>query len=102
MKRVYVSLPDGVWDILNRDFKNKMGDSESEVIRNIVISFLSQRGYFVNEKGYEDVEEIKQKLFVEENLIDAVVEALEEKGNITYNDVDKRMKRKIAHLSKQG
>lgn len=45
MKKVLVSLPKGVFDII-RGLKGEMGESDSEVIRNIVISYLSEQGYF--------------------------------------------------------
>lgn len=95
MKRIFVSLPDGVWNILKKDFMNKMGDSESEIIRNIVISYLSDRGYFINQKGHDNASEIKDKLIVTENLLESIIDALEEKTSITYEDIDTIMKRKI-------
>lgn len=47
MKKVLVSLPKGVFDLV-RDLKvsGEMGESYSEVIRNIVIAYLSEQGYF--------------------------------------------------------
>ena len=47
MKKVLVSLPKGVFDLI-RDLKvsGEMGESYSEVIRNIVIAYLSEQGYF--------------------------------------------------------
>jgi len=93
---VFVSLPEGVWKIINRDFKNKMGDSESEIIRNIVIAYLSHRGYFVNSQGYEDTGEIHQKIEVFQNMLFSILDVLEEKGTITIPEWESRMKKKIA------
>lgn len=45
MKRTLVSLPDGVFKVV-RDLQNEMGESDSEVIRNIVIAYLSEQGFF--------------------------------------------------------
>jgi metal-responsive CopG/Arc/MetJ family transcriptional regulator len=45
MKKVLVSLPDGVLDLV-KELKGKFGESDSEVVRTIVISFLSEKGYF--------------------------------------------------------
>ena len=47
MKKILVSLPKGVFDLI-RDLKEKgeMGESYSEVIRNIVFAYLSEQGYF--------------------------------------------------------
>jgi len=45
MKKVLVSLPKGVFDLV-RDLKGEIGESYSEVIRNIVVAYLSEQGYF--------------------------------------------------------
>ena len=45
MKKVLVSLPEGVYEII-RDLKGKLGESDSAIIRNIVIAYLSEQGYF--------------------------------------------------------
>jgi hypothetical protein len=33
-------------EILKKELRGKMGDSDSELIRNIVIAYLSDHGYF--------------------------------------------------------
>jgi metal-responsive CopG/Arc/MetJ family transcriptional regulator len=48
MKKVLVSLPDGIFQIV-RNLKGKLGESDSEVIRTMVISFLSEKGYLEKE-----------------------------------------------------
>lgn len=78
---------------------DRVGDSESEVIRNIVIAYLSDKGYFINSKGQEDAQEIKDKLLVTESLLESVIDALEEKTEVTYEDIDRIMKKKIADLN---
>jgi metal-responsive CopG/Arc/MetJ family transcriptional regulator len=45
MKRVLVSLPNGVFDVV-RDLLGELGESDSEVVRNIVVAYLSEQGYF--------------------------------------------------------
>jgi metal-responsive CopG/Arc/MetJ family transcriptional regulator len=45
MKRVLVSLPSGVWKILNGQLKGTVGESDSEIVRNVVIAYLSEKGY---------------------------------------------------------
>jgi len=50
MKRILVSLPDGAWKIIEKKLKGKLGDKESELVRNIVIAYLSEKGYFEGEK----------------------------------------------------
>jgi len=45
MKRILVSLPNGIWKIVNKELKGKIGESDSEVVRNLVIAYLSEKGY---------------------------------------------------------
>lgn len=45
MKRVLVSLPDGIWKIIEAELKDKLGGKDSEIIRNIVIAYMSENGY---------------------------------------------------------
>jgi metal-responsive CopG/Arc/MetJ family transcriptional regulator len=44
MKKVLVSLPEGIFKQV-RDLRDTLGESDSEVIRTMVISFLSEKGY---------------------------------------------------------
>jgi hypothetical protein len=44
MKKVLVSLPEGIHSIV-RDLNGRIGESDSGVIRNIVIAYLSEKGY---------------------------------------------------------
>jgi metal-responsive CopG/Arc/MetJ family transcriptional regulator len=46
MKKVLVSLPEGIFNQV-RDLRGQLGESDSEVIRTMVISFLSEKGYLV-------------------------------------------------------
>ena len=48
MKRILVSIPDGTWKIIEKDLIGKIGEKESEVIRNIVLAYLSEKGYLKN------------------------------------------------------
>ena len=49
MKKVLVSLPEGIFSLV-RDLKGKLGESDSEVVRTMVISFLSEKGYLAKGK----------------------------------------------------
>ncbi len=46
-RRALVSLPDGVWKIIDNELKGQIGDGDSEVIRNIVIAYLTEKGYLL-------------------------------------------------------
>jgi len=50
MKRVLVSLPDKVHEVIQKELKGKMGESSSEIIRAIVVAYLSEKGYMVRER----------------------------------------------------
>ena len=57
MRRVLVSLPSGVWKIINSDLKGTIGESDSEVVRNVMIAYLSEKGYLnkkVKDHGKEE------------------------------------------------
>ena len=49
MKKVLVSLPEGIFNLV-RELKGKLGESDSEVVRTMVISFLSEKGYLVKKE----------------------------------------------------
>jgi metal-responsive CopG/Arc/MetJ family transcriptional regulator len=50
MKRVLVSLPDRIYEIIQRELRGKMGETNSEIIRTIIISYLSEKGYMEKTK----------------------------------------------------
>lgn len=45
MRRILVSFPDGIFKTI-RSLKGELGESDSEVVRNIVIAYLSEQGFF--------------------------------------------------------
>ena len=49
MKKVLVSLPEGIFNQIH-DLKGKLGGSNSEVVRTMVISFLSEKGYLAKKE----------------------------------------------------
>jgi hypothetical protein len=49
--RILVTLPAGIDTILEKDLLGLIGDNKSEVVRNIVISYLSDKGYFNKSSG---------------------------------------------------
>jgi metal-responsive CopG/Arc/MetJ family transcriptional regulator len=95
MKRAFVSLPDGVWEVIHHQLKGKLGEGDSEIIRNIAISYLSEKGYLINGSEGEDAAGIQERLNLLAYMMASVVELLAEKGGITISEVDKRMKKKI-------
>ncbi len=49
MKRILVSIPDGTWKIIEKKLKGKLGEKESELIRNIVLVYLSEKNFIKEE-----------------------------------------------------
>lgn len=50
MRRILVSIPDGSWKLIEKKLKGKIGEKDSEVVRNIVLAYLSEKGYFEKEE----------------------------------------------------
>jgi len=54
MKKILVSIPEGIYEILDTDLRGKIGEKDSEIVRSIVISYLSEKGYL--DKGRDSGE----------------------------------------------
>jgi metal-responsive CopG/Arc/MetJ family transcriptional regulator len=50
MKKVLVSLPEGIFKLI-KELEGKMGESDSETVRNIVIAYLSEQGYLAKRRS---------------------------------------------------
>ena len=88
MKRALVSLPDELFDIMRTKLKGKFGQNDSEIIRGIVIAYLSQQGYLKNQESIDDAA-------IEEEMIGAIVDVLEEKGVTSDTDIDDRVRKRL-------
>lgn len=49
MKKILVSLPDGVVALLDKDVVGKIGEGYSDTLRTIIMNWLAEHGYL--EKG---------------------------------------------------
>ena len=45
MKKVLVSLPDGVVNIIDKELIGNVGQTRSDTIRTIIMNWLSEKGY---------------------------------------------------------
>ena len=45
MKKILVSLPDGVVEILDKEIVGKLGEGYGDTLRNIIMNWLSEQGY---------------------------------------------------------
>jgi metal-responsive CopG/Arc/MetJ family transcriptional regulator len=102
MRRALVSLPDGVWNIIDTDLKGQIGDGDSEVIRNLVISYLTEKGYLLKGKVNSEqqqqtdkTEQIASELDIHDTMITALTELLEEKGQLNPEEWEKRVQKKL-------
>lgn len=50
-KRILVSIPHRMWSIIEKNYKGKLGNNDSEVVRNILMLFLEEKGLLT--KGEE-------------------------------------------------
>lgn len=100
-RRALVTLPDGVWAVIDSELKGKLGDGDSEVIRNLIIAYLTEKGYLLQSKGGEGpknqviIEQIAGEIDMHDNMITALAEMLEENGHIKYDEWERRVKKKI-------
>jgi hypothetical protein len=99
MRRALVTLPEGVWRVID-ELKGTIGEGDSEVIRNIVIAHLSDKGllipsYNIKATASQALEEIQ----THDMMLTTLVELLEEKGVINYDEWEKRIRSKIQKKS---
>ena len=45
MKKILVSLPNGVVEILDKEIIGKLGEGYSDTLRTIIMNWLSEQGY---------------------------------------------------------
>lgn len=95
MRRALVSLPDGVWKIIDEELKGQIGDGDSEVIRNLVIAYLTEKGYLLKGNREEQQDQIASELDIHDSMITALTEMLEEKGQLTLEEFERRVKKKL-------
>jgi len=96
-RRALVSLPQGVWNVIDEELKGKIGDGDSEVIRNVVLSYLTERGYLLKpKKEHASMDQIAGELDIHDSMITSLVEVLEEKGQLKYSEWENRLKKKIS------
>ena len=54
MKKIIVSLPDGIVEILNKEVIGKVGEGYSDTIRNIILNWLGEQGYLAKGGKHEE------------------------------------------------
>jgi hypothetical protein len=96
-----VTLPDGVWKVIDKELKGNLGDGDSEVIRNLVIAHLTEKGYLLPSKDQSNqAMQIADEFKMLDTMIYSLVEVMDENGQIKYSDWEARLKKKIHEKSK--
>lgn len=91
-----VSLPEGVWKVIDRELKGNLGDGDSEVIRNLIIAHLTEKGYLLPPKGHASQSmQIADEFKMLGTMIYSLVEAMDARGQIKYSDWETRLRKKI-------
>lgn len=97
-RRALVTLPEGVWSVIDKKLKGHIGEGDSEVIRNIVIAYLIERGYLLTQKQESkntSMNQIADELDIHNAMIVSLAELLEERGLIRLNEWDKKTQVKL-------
>jgi hypothetical protein len=53
MKKILVSLPDGVVEILDKEVVGKLGEGHSDTLRAIIMNWLGEQGYLAKGGKHE-------------------------------------------------
>jgi metal-responsive CopG/Arc/MetJ family transcriptional regulator len=51
MKKILVSLPDGVVNTVDNELIGKVGQTRSDTLRTIIMNWLSEKGYLTKKGG---------------------------------------------------
>jgi len=95
-RRALVSLPEGVWKVIDTELKGKIGNGDSEVIRNVVLSYLTERGYLLKpKKEGVSMNQIAGELDIHDSMITSLAELLEQKGVLTQAEWEKAIKKRV-------
>jgi hypothetical protein len=102
-RRALVTLPDGVWKVIDSELRGTLGDGDSEVIRNLVIAHLTEKGYLLPPKDQSSVAmHIADEFKMLDTMIYSLVEVMDEKGQIEYSDWEEKVKKRIHEKAIRG
>jgi metal-responsive CopG/Arc/MetJ family transcriptional regulator len=54
MKKILVSLPDGVVNIIDKELIGKVGQTRSDTLRTIIMNWLNTQGYLAKGEKHEE------------------------------------------------
>ncbi|MFB3889904.1 MAG: hypothetical protein ACE14S_10470 [Candidatus Bathyarchaeia archaeon] len=95
-RRALVTLPEGVWDVIDNQLKGKLGNGDSEVIRNIVVAYLMERDYLTKPKEKSaSMDQVAGELDIHDAMITSLVELLERKGILKQEEWEQNIKKQV-------
>lgn len=84
----------------------EVGDGDSEVIRNVVIAYLTEKGYLLKPKSHGKIslqtDQIASELDIHDAMMEAMAEILEEKGTFNHEEWERRVQKKLHAHSKKN
>jgi len=87
-----------VWKVIDKELKGKIGDGDSEVIRNLVITHLTEKGYLLPAKNHpSQFTQIGDEIEMLDTMVNVLAEIMEEKGHMRYSDFEARIRKKLAN-----
>jgi hypothetical protein len=93
-RRALVSFPDGVGKIIDNEIKGQIGDGDSEVIRNIVIAYLIEKGYLLKGNKQQN-DQLAAEVDIHDIMITSLAGILEERGQLNHEEWEKNIQSKL-------
>jgi metal-responsive CopG/Arc/MetJ family transcriptional regulator len=98
LKKILVSLPDGVVETLHDQLIGEIGQTRSEILRTVIMGWLSEKGYprkAEKSKKANVKRDTNEEIDVLDTMLFSLVELLEAKSAITEQEYEKRVKEKV-------
>lgn len=54
MKKILVSLPDGIVEVLDKELIGRVGQTRSDTLRTIILNWMSEQGYLAKGGKHEE------------------------------------------------
>ena len=93
-KLLKVDLPKRVWKVIDTQFKSN-GESDSEILSNIVKNHLAQNGYYPELDSLQQGNGLKDIVDLLDDKIMSVIEILERNGLTTSQEFKEIMQERI-------
>ena len=101
MTRMMVSLLDKAVNAVRNELKGKLRKGDLEVIRQIVISYLTEKDCLVTPR-VKEMDKLRETVKIMSDVVKAMVELLIAKGMITREEFGKALKERLPNELKRG